>query len=198
MSKSQTNNNETKSNIQSKFNYTVELGLTATKQALKLKKSTKDIVVNVLVIVFIGLMAGLLVWDIQRGESYALDLIILIALCAMEIFNLVMPFIILNMQKKFFKQVLLNEFDYTLTELDKDRCVESYYKDGKIKMQNSCKLSDLVAYGEKDGNIFLIFSNFATAIFDLNTLENATKEELLQKLEVQISKNKLTKKTKKS
>ena len=192
----QTNNEIicTKDNtIQSKFDYTVDLGLNATKQSMKLKRTKKDIIVHILVVVFIVIMGVVLVWDINRDASIVIDLIILIALVGLEIFNLTMPFVILNMQKKFLKQVFTVGFDYTLTEIDKNKCIESYYKDGKILMQNVCDMNTFVGFCEQDGYLFLVFNNFASGIFKIDTLKNATLEELKQKLEQTISKNKLLK-----
>ena len=186
-------NKQINANINSRFNYTVELGILATKNAMKVKKTIKDKIVHILVIVFIILMTGLLIWDISRNASIVMDVIILIALCALEIFNIVMPFIIQHMQKKFLRQVLVAEFDYTLTEIDKDKCLESYYKNGKIVMQNSCDMADLVGYIEDNNYIFLVFNNFATAIFDVNTLQNTTKEEFIKYLVETIDKNRLLK-----
>lgn len=186
-------NKQINTNINSRFNYTVELGILATKNAMKVKKTIKDKIVHILVIVFIIFMTGLLIWDISRNASIVMDVIILIALCALEIFNIVMPFIIQHMQKKFLRQVLVAEFDYTLTEIDKDKCLESYYKNGKIVMQNSCDMADLVGYIEDNNYIFLVFNNFATAIFDINTLQNTTKEEFIKYLVETIDKNRLLK-----
>ncbi len=188
-------NNEiirTKDNtIQSKFDYTVELGLNATKQSIKLKRSKKDIIVHILVIAFIGIMSAVLVWDIMREASIVIDLIILIALILLEIFNIVMPFVILSMQKKFLRQVFTVGFDYTLTEIDKNKCLESYYKDGKILMQNVCDMTDLIGFSEQDGYLYLVFNNFATGIFKIVTLQNITLDKFKQNLEQTISKNKL-------
>lgn len=179
--------------IQSKFDYTVELGLNATKQSMKLKRTKKDTIVHILVLVFIAIMSAVLVWDIKREASIVIDLIILIALVLLEIFNLIMPVVILNMQKKFLRQVFTVGFDYTLTEIDKNKCIESYYKDGKILMQNVCDMNTLVGFCEQNGYLFLVFNNFANGIFKIDTLENSSLEELKQKLEQTISKNKLLK-----
>ena len=178
-----------KQNINSKFKYTIDLGVEATKTTFRLKKSKKDKITHILVIVFTFLMAGILVWDIIRGASYVIDLIILIALVAVEIFSLIMPKIIINTQKKFLNKLNLAEIDYTITEISKDRCTESYYKNDKIVMQNVCDMSKVVAYELKLNHMFVIFDNFACAIFDLDTL-SVDKEELFQVLDKAISKNK--------
>ncbi len=179
-------------NISSQFKYTVELGLEATKKTFKLKKSKKDIITHILVAVFIIIVSAVLVWDIVRDASIVIDLIILIALVGIEIFSIVMPFIILHTQKKFLHQLNLAEIDYTVTEISKGKCLENYYKDGKIAMQNVCEMTKLVAY-QIDGNYcFIVFSNYACAIFDLTTL-TVSQTELEQLLTNTIDKNKLIK-----
>ena len=181
-----------KDNISSQFKYTIDLGVTATKTTFKLRKTKKDIIVHVLVISFILVMSAVLAWDVIRDASFTIDLIILIALIGVEIFNLVMPIIIIHMQKKFLKQLNLAEIDYTVTEINKDKCLESYYKNGKITMQNVCEMSKLTAYEIKDNYIFIVFNNFACAIFDINTL-SISREEFENILNTTISKNKLIK-----
>ena len=91
-------------NISSQFKYTVELGLTATKKTFKLKKSKKDLIGHILVAVCTLIELFVLVWDIIRGASLVIDLIILIALIGIEVFSLIMPKIILHNQKKFLNQ----------------------------------------------------------------------------------------------
>ena len=177
-------------NISSQFKYTVDLGLSATKTTFKLKKTKKDKVVHILVLVFIAIMTAMLVVDIVREASFTIDLIILIALVCVEIFNLVMPFIILHTQKKFLNQLNLAEIDYTVTEISKGQCLESYYKNNKLVMQNVCDMTTLVAYEIKDNYVFAVFNNFACAIFDLNTL-TVSRDEFEQVLNTTISKNKL-------
>ena len=181
-----------KDNISSKFKYTIDLGVSATKTTFKLRKTTKDRVMHILVIAFIFIMAGMLIYDIMRDASFVLDLIILIALCGIEIFNLVMPLIIIHTQKKFLKQLNLAEIDYTITEITKDKCLESYYKKDKIVMQNVCDLTELMVYEIKDNYAYVVFKNFACAIFDLSTL-NISVDEFSQRLDTIISNNKLTK-----
>lgn len=179
-------------NISSQFKYTIDLGLSATKTTFKVKKTRKDLVTHILVIVFTFLMTGLLIWDIVRDASFVIDLIVLIALVVVEIFGLIMPRIILHTQKKFLKQLELNNMDYTITEITKDKCTESYYKDNKIVMQNVCDISTIVGYEIKNNHAFVVFNNFACAIFDLTTL-TISYDEFIKFLDTTISKNKLNK-----
>ena len=157
-----------KQKINSQFNYTVDLGLDAMRAVFKLRKTKKDIIMHVLLLAFVGIFAGLVVANIAQNKSFTLDLIILIALVAMEVFSLVMPLIILHNQKKFLQQLNLAEMDYTTTEISKEKCIETYYKDNKISMQNVCDMRKLMAYKQQDNYIFAVFSNFACAIFDIN------------------------------
>lgn len=176
-------------NIFSQFKYTMELGVKATKTTFKLKRTKKDIITHILVVVFIFVMSGILTWDILRDNSFVLDLIILVALVGVEIFNLIMPAIIIHTQKKFLKQLNLAEIDHTITEIKQDKCTETYYKNNKIVMQNVCDMSKVSAYKIEGCYAFVVFNNFACAIFDLNTL-NVTCEELIQALDSAIAQNK--------
>ena len=182
-------------NISSKFKYTIDLGVSATKSTFKIKKSKKDKFIHISVIVFIFIMTAVLIWDIVRDASFVLDLIILIALICAEIFNLIMPKIIIHTQKKFLMQLNLNEIEYTETSINKNKCTETYYKDNKIVMQNVCDMTKLIGYEIKDNYLFAIFSNFACAIFEIATL-NIELDKFTQILYTQISKNKLTKSNK--
>lgn len=181
-----------KQTISSQFKYTIDLGVKATKTTFKIKKSIKDIVMHILAILFIGIFAGVLVWDILHNKSIVLDLIILIALVGIEIFNLVMPLIIVSIQKKFLRKLDLAQNEYTLAEINKDKCVESFYKDGKITMQNVCDMNKLVGYQVDSNYVFLVFDNFACAIFDTTTL-TISLEEFIKHLDIVISKNKTIK-----
>jgi len=176
-------------NIKSQFKYTIDLGVTGTKTTFKVKKTKKDKIVHILVIAFIFIMIAVLVWDIVRDASFTIDLIILIALIGIEIFSLVMPLIIIRTQKKFLNQLNLAEIDYTVSEISKGKCLESYYKNNKIVMQNVCDMSTLVGYKIQDNYLFAVFNNFACAIFDLNTL-SVPREEFESLLNDTISKNK--------
>ena len=81
------------------------------------------------------------------------------------------------------------EIDYTITEIKQNKCTETYYKNNKIVMQNVCDMTKVSAYELKDNYAFVVFNNFACAIFDLNTL-NVTREELIQALDDAIAKSK--------
>ena len=181
-----------KQNISCKFNYTVELGLDAMRAVFKLRKTKKDIIMNVLLLVFIGIFAGIVIANIIQKNSFVFDLVILIVLIAMEIFGLVMPLIIIHNQKKFLKELNLAEMDYTTTEINKEKCIETYYKDSKVSMQNVCDMNKLMAYKQQDNYIFAVFSNFACAIFDLSTL-NVDKDELIKTFDTTIQRNKTNK-----
>ena len=78
------------------------------------------------------------------------------------------------------------------TEISKEKCIETYYKDNKISMQNVCDMRKLMAYKQQDNYIFAVFSNFACAIFDINTL-TVTKDELTQFFDTTIKQNKSNK-----
>ena len=162
------------------------------RAVFKLRKTKKDIIMNILLLVFIGIFAGIVIFNIIKDSSFMLDLIILIVLIVMEVFSLIMPLIILHNQKKFLKELNISEMDYTTTEIIKEKCIETYYKDSKVSMQNVCNMNKLMAYKQQDNYIFAVFSNFACAIFDTNTL-SIDKGELINLFDTTIQRNKSNK-----
>lgn len=178
--------------ITSQFKYTIDLGVKATKTTFKLKKTRKDAIMHILLVAFMLIFVGVLVWDIIRDASIVLDLIILIALIGMEIFSLLMPVLIVHIQKKFLKKLNLAEIEYTTTEINKGKCLESYYKDNKIVMQNVCDMDKLIAYEVDSNYIFAVFNNFVCAVFDIDTLSISI-DEMIAFLDNIISKNKSNK-----
>ena len=88
----------------------------------------------------------------------------------MEIFNCLMPLIIVGVQKKFLRGLNLEEIEHTITEIKNKKCVETFYKDGKIVLQNVSDINKLVGY-KVDGNyVFVVFNNYLCSVFDTNTL----------------------------
>ena len=59
-------------------------------------------------------------------------------------------------------------------------------------MQNACDMSKLLSYEIENNYVFLVFNNFACAVFDLSTL-TISREEFEDVINKVISKNKLTK-----
>ena len=59
-------------------------------------------------------------------------------------------------------------------------------------MQNVCSMNKLMAYKQQGDYIFAVFSNFACAIFDINTL-SVEKAELIQLFDTTIQNNKTNK-----
>ena len=52
--------------ISSQFKYTIDLGVEASKATFQLKKTTKDLVMHILVLVFMAIFTAVLIWDIVR------------------------------------------------------------------------------------------------------------------------------------
>lgn len=168
--------------IKSKFKYTIELGAKAMNATFKTKRTFKDRVVNVLLVMFLVLMCGILAWDVTKGRGIVLDIILIVALSLMVIFSITMPFIIQGVHKKFLKKIEIDTIEYTETEITNKYCTETYYKDGKVALQNACDIRDLMGYQREGEYIFLVFNNFACAILNVNTLENCTIEQCEAKL----------------
>ena len=59
-----------KQNVSSKFNYTVDLGLDAMRAVFKLRKTKKDIIMNLLLLAFIGIFAVMVIVNIVQHNSF--------------------------------------------------------------------------------------------------------------------------------
>lgn len=176
--------------IKSKFKYSTDLGKQAMKATFKVKRTTKDRVVNILLWVFLVLMIGMFAWDITRGRGIVLDIILIVALMLLSIFSILMPVIIEAVHKKFLRKIDIDSMEYTQTEITSKHCTETYYKDGKVALQNACDIRALIGYQLMDNYMFLVFDNFACAVLDLNSLEDITSEQCEARISQIIKDNK--------
>lgn len=162
----------------SKFKYTEDDAMLVTKQAYKLKKSKKEITMMCLVPVFLLIMVGMLIYDINKDKSLVMDIILIILLSVVLIMNIFMPNIIANMQKKDLKNMNLAQYDYTETSFNNGIFKETFYKKGKIAFENSAKIENAFAIYENDAELIVIFNNFSGCIFKKDSLEGGSYEEL--------------------
>lgn len=176
--------------IKSKFKYSIDLGKQAMKATFRVKRTTKDRVVNILLWVFLLLMIGMLAWDTTKGRGIVLDIILIVALALMIMFSVFMPVIIEAVHKKFLKKIDIDSMEYTETEITSKHCAETYYKDGKVALQNACDIRGLIGYQLMDNYMFLVFDNFACAVLDLNSLEDTTREQCETRISQIIKDNK--------
>lgn len=165
--------------IQSKFKYNSELGATACKIAYKTKGKRKDLLLNIFVPIAFCIMIGMLIYDIKKGASYWLDIVLLILLFVIEVLNFVMPFIVRISQKKYLKQLDEQEIDFNLSEYDKGVFKEKMYKDSQLVYSNSINADDMVDATEFEHYMIIVFKNFTHLVFDLDQLVQGSKEDLI-------------------
>lgn len=182
--------------IQSKYKFNVEISAQAGKLAYKLRSKRKDMFLNIAIPIALVIMTCLLIYDITHDVNYALDIVLLGLLVAIEIMNLIMPIFIFKSQKKYLTQMEALESDYQISEYDKGVFKEKIYKDNKMLYLNEMSLDKLINYTEFEHYIVLIFNNFATLIFDTDAFEFGGKDELIKLCEKAKSVNSLKKKKK--
>lgn len=183
--------------IQSKYKYTSELGVKAGQLAFKLRSKKKDLLINIFVPIAILLMVGILIFDINKGANIVLDVVLLSLLSVIEVINICMPFIIMRTQKKYLKNMEVQNYDYYISEYNKNIFKEKIYKDNKMVYANEINADKLVTYTEFDHYVLLIFENFASLVFDIDSMQEGSKEDLIKTVTAIISNNSIRKSKKK-
>lgn len=179
--------------IQSKYKYTTELGVKAGQLAFKLRSKKKDLLINIFVPIGILLMIGILIFDIYKGASIVLDVVLLSLLSVIEVMNICMPFIIFRTQKKYLKNMEMQNYDYYISEYNKNVFKEKIYKDNKMVYANEISADKLVNFTEFEHYLLLVFDNFASLVFDVDNMQQGSKEDLIKTVTAIISSNKLIK-----
>ena len=174
--------------IQSKYKQTEQMGIKASKLAYKLKSKKKDLLINVFVPIAVLLMIGVLIYDIKKSANIVLDIILLALLAVIEVMNFVMPFVISNAQKKHFKELEKLNYDHYIVEYDNGKFKEKIYKDNKMLYANEIPVEKLVNYAEFDHYFLLLFNNFSYLVFDLNSMQNGSRLDLLNVISKYIKK----------
>lgn len=164
--------------IQSRYKNNLELSIKAGKLAYKLRAKKKDLLINIFVPLALIAMVAILVYDINKGASIILDVVLIALLLVIECVNIFMPFMISHTQKKYFKKMDELNYDYNISEYSKGVFKEKIYKDNKLIYANEVSADRLINYIEFDHYFLCVFDNFAGIIFDIETLENGQLEQL--------------------
>lgn len=141
-----------------KFKYELEDSLVSAKYIYKSQKRKQDKVIAVLIPILVVCMIAMLVYDIIKGNNYVWDIVLLVALIALEVMYLIIPIMLTKSQKKTFKKLKLDEVDYVLIQIDKTSCVETLVKDGEEISKNVHVLRALSGYFEDQTRIVLVFN----------------------------------------
>lgn len=169
--------------IQSKYKFTSEIGAEASKVAFKTKSKKKEALIYIGVPVALVIMIGILIYDINKGNSIIFDVVLLALLVVLVALNLVMPFIISKTQKKYLSKIDETQFDYLISEYEKGKFKEKIYKDNKMLYCNEVAVDKIMSFKEfelKGNKYFLVlFNNYACIVFDLNNMTIGGRDDLL-------------------
>jgi len=141
-----------------KFKYELEDSLTSAKYIYKSQRRTQDKVIAVLIPVLLACMIGMLVYDIIKHNSIVWDIVLLVALTALQVMYLLMPLFLIKSQKKAFISHKINELDYNLITIDNSKCVEALYKGEEVIAKNEHSLKHLTSYFEDNVRLVLVFN----------------------------------------
>lgn len=141
-----------------KFKYELEDSLTSAKYIYKSQRRTQDKVIAILIPILLACMVGMLIFDIIKHNSIVWDIVLLVALAALQVMYLLMPLLLVRSQKKAFITHKINELDYNLITIDNSKCVEALYKGEELVAKNEHSLKTLTSYFEDAVRLVLVFN----------------------------------------
>ncbi|MBQ8430613.1 MAG: hypothetical protein IJX26_01545 [Clostridia bacterium] len=166
--------------VRSNYKFSSELAAKSGKYAYKLRSKKKDLFVNIFVPIGIIIMLSILIYDLVKGNNPAIDIVLLVLLCVLEGLNIFMPKIIYNSQKKYAKKLEDQNYDTFISEYNKGVFKEKIYNNNKMVYCNEVSIDRLANFVEFEHYFLFIFNNYASVIFDLENLEEGTREDLLK------------------
>lgn len=140
--------------------YKLELNdaIKSAKYVYKSQKSKKDTVIAFMIPILMVCMVGLLILDIVKDKNFVWDIVLLVALVALEVMYLVMPIMLVKSQKKVFKANKLEEMDYMIVKIDNNVCSETIYKDEQELNKIDHNLKTLTSFIEDNDYLILVFN----------------------------------------
>ena len=141
-----------------KFKYELEDSIVSAKYIYKSQKRKQDKVIAVLIPILIVCMIGMMVYDIVKGNSFVLDIVLLVALIVLEVMYLIVPLMLVSSQTKSFKKQKIDETDYILIKIDDHTCIEALYKDENEVSKSVHSLKQLTSYLEDANRLILVFN----------------------------------------
>lgn len=142
-----------------KYKFKLEDSLAAAKYIYKSQKRKQDKIIAILLPILMVAMVAMLIVDIVNRKSFVWDIVLLIALIALEAMYLVIPKMLISSQKKSFKKQKLDEMDYLYIKIEDKVVTETLFKDEKEMAKNVHNLKSLTSYIEDGSRIILIFNN---------------------------------------
>lgn len=141
-----------------KYKYELEDSIISAKYVYKSQKRKQDRVIAILIPILMVAMVAMLVFDIVKGNSFVWDIVLLVALVVLEIMYMIVPIMLTNSQKKYFKKQNLDDMDYLLVKIEEHICSETMFKDDKEVAKNIHNLKTLTSYLEDNDRIILVFN----------------------------------------
>ena len=141
-----------------KFKYELEDSIISAKYIYKSQKRKQDKIIAVLIPLLMVCMVAMLVYDIIKGNSYVWDIVLLVALVALEVMYLIIPIMLVSSQKKAFKKQKIDETDFIQIKIDDNTCVETLIKGEEAVSKNIHSLKMLTSYLEDNSRLILVFN----------------------------------------
>lgn len=141
-----------------KFKYELEDSIVSAKYIYKSQKRMQDKIIAALIPILMAAMIAMLVYDIVKGNSFVWDIVLLVALAALEAMYLMIPVMLAKSQKKAFQKQQISAMDYIQIEIKDNACVEQLFKDEKEVSKVVHDLRTLTSYLEDDKRLILVFN----------------------------------------
>ena len=141
-----------------KYKYELEDSIISAKYVYKSQKRKQDKVIAILIPILMVAMVAMLIYDIVKGHSFVWDIVLLIALVVLEIMYMIVPIMLTNSQKKYFKKQNLDNMDYLLIKIEEHICTETMFKDNEEVAKNLHNLKTLTSYLEDNDRLILVFN----------------------------------------
>lgn len=161
------------------YKFELEDSIICAKYVYKSQKRKQDKIIAIMIPVLMAIMVGMLVYDIVMQRSFVWDIVLLVALLALEVMYLIIPVMLVRAQKKSYNSQKLGEMDSLHIKIDDNLCVETLLKDGQEVAKNVHNLKQLTSYLEDNDRLILVFNKVEFACIrksqlkgDLNKLKS--------------------------
>ncbi len=142
-----------------KYKFELEDSLISAKYVYKSQRRKRDKAVAIMLPILLVAMVAMLVYDIFTGNTLVWDIILIVALCALQVMYLIIPLTISSQQKKAYNKQNLAEMDYLSVVIDNTGlCTETLIKDNNEVAKNAHSLRSLTSYIEDDARLILVFN----------------------------------------
>ena len=141
-----------------KYKYELEDCLTSATYVYKSQNRKQDKVIAILIPILMLAMVAMLIVDIVTGNSYVLDIVLLVALVILEIVYLLIPVTLKRSQKKAYFSQNLDKMDYLDIVIDNALCTETLIKDESEQAKNVHSLKSLTSFLEDSTRLILVFN----------------------------------------